>query len=60
MSKDKVGKGGDYDVGFGKPPKEHQLAPRRFKWIPRWISNDSGQIGIKMAESCGSPRRQRS
>ncbi len=25
MSKDKKGKGGDYDVGYGKPPKEHQF-----------------------------------
>jgi hypothetical protein len=25
MSKDKKGKGGDYDVGYGKPPKKHQF-----------------------------------
>ena len=25
MSKDKKSKGGDYDVGYGKPPKEHQF-----------------------------------
>ncbi len=25
MSKDKKGKGSDYDVGYGKPPKEHQF-----------------------------------
>ena len=25
MSKDKVGNGGDYDVGYGKPPKEYQF-----------------------------------
>ena len=25
MSKDKKGKGGDYDVGYGRPPKEHQF-----------------------------------
>ncbi len=25
MSKDKKGKGADYDVGFGKPPKAHQF-----------------------------------
>ena len=25
MSKNKKGKGGDYDVGYGKPPKEHQF-----------------------------------
>ncbi len=25
MSKDKDGKGGDYDVGYGKPPKEHRF-----------------------------------
>ena len=31
------------------------MALRRFKWILRWISNDSGQIGHGMAEFCGSP-----
>ncbi len=25
MSKNKKGKGGDYDVGYGKPPKQHQF-----------------------------------
>ncbi len=25
MSKDKKGKGADYDVGYGKPPKEHRF-----------------------------------
>ncbi len=25
MSKDKKGKGADYDVGYGKPPKAHQF-----------------------------------
>ncbi|MCZ6588121.1 MAG: DUF5681 domain-containing protein [Alphaproteobacteria bacterium] len=25
MSKDKKGKGGDYDVGYGRPAKEHQF-----------------------------------
>ena len=25
MSKDKKSKGGDYDVGYGRPPKEHQF-----------------------------------
>lgn len=25
MSIDKKGKGGDYDVGYGKPPKKHQF-----------------------------------
>ncbi len=25
MSKDKKGKGGDYDVGYGRPPKKHQF-----------------------------------
>jgi len=25
MSKDEKGKGGDYDVGYGKPPKQHQF-----------------------------------
>jgi hypothetical protein len=25
VSKDKKSKGGDYDVGYGKPPKEHQF-----------------------------------
>ncbi len=27
MSKDKKGRGGDYEVGRGKPPKEHQFKP---------------------------------
>lgn len=27
MSKDKKKNGGDYDVGYGKPPKEHQFKP---------------------------------
>ncbi len=25
MSQNKKGKGGDYDVGYGKPPKQHQF-----------------------------------
>ncbi len=25
MSKNEKGKGGDYDVGYGKPPKQHQF-----------------------------------
>ncbi len=33
----------------------HVLAPRRSKWIPRWISNDIGPIGLEMAVFCGSP-----
>ncbi len=34
MSKDKKSKGGDYDVGYGKPPKEHQF-PKETSGNPR-------------------------
>ncbi len=34
MSKDKKSKGGDYDVGYGRPPKEHQF-PKKTSGNPR-------------------------
>ena len=47
MSKDKKSKGGDYDVGYGKPPKEHQF-PKETSGNPkgRPKSGKSGSTDI--------------
>ncbi len=41
--------------GLAAEPYYNYEAPRRSKWIPRWISNDIGPIGLEMAVFCGSP-----
>ena len=53
MSKDKKSKGGDYDVGYGRPPKEHQFPNKtsgNLKGRPKSGKSGSSDISALLNE----------